>query len=115
VGVAELDRLERTGGLYPQYGDVGLLVSADELRRQLPAIGEIGDDLVSFRYHVVVGHDNAGLVDDETRAERIDPARPVVSPFLVLSLIEELLEELLEWRTRRHLRHRNAPRAGHAL
>ena len=108
--VAELDRLERLVGLDPQQREIGLLVAADDLGLQPGAVIEDDGDLVGVGDHVIVGHDDAGRIDDEAGAERVDPARRCVRDLAVAltaaAVLEEIVEELLERRAGRQLRHR---------
>ena len=103
------------GGLTLQHREIGLGVAPDHLGLEPRAVGEDDGDLVGFRDHVIVGDDDAGRVDDEAGAERIDAARRTVRRLLVAALaaavLEELLEELLERRARRELRHACCPPA----
>ena len=96
-------------GLDAQHREIGLGVAADDLGLEPRAVGEDDGDLVGVRDHVVVGDHDAGGVDDEAGAERVDAARRAVGRLVVAALaaavLEELLEELLERRARRKLRH----------
>src|SRR5262249_22317657 len=63
----------------------------------------------------IVGDDQAGWIDDEAGAERIDLARleaaAVVAAAIATAapaILEEVIEELLERRTGRQVRHRAA-------
>ena len=51
--------------------------------------------------YVIIGHDDAALVDNEARPQRCRPARRI---FPAILTIEELFEKLLEGRARRQLR-----------
>ena len=75
VGIAEAHRLERLVGLDPQQRDVGLLIAAHQLGLDAGAVVEDDGDLVGVGDDVVVGDHDAGGVDDEAGAERIDAAR----------------------------------------
>ena len=113
VGVAELHRLERLGRLDAQHREIGLLVAADDLGLEPRAVGEDDGDLVGFGDDVVVGDDDAGRIDDEAGAERVDAARRAIGRLVVAALaaavLEELLEELLERRARRQVAAPAAP------
>ena len=50
-------------------------VLADQFGRELGAVVEDDADLVGVGDDVIVGHDEAGRIDDEARAERIDAVR----------------------------------------
>jgi hypothetical protein len=51
----------------PYHRDVGEFVGADDPGRQPCAVGQQDDDLIGVPDHVVVGHDQAGRIDDEAR------------------------------------------------
>src|SRR5712671_548584 len=62
-------------------------------------------DLVGIGDNVIVGHDIAGGIDDEARAERGGLARlSLRTAALGQALVEEIAKELLERRARRKLR-----------
>ena len=61
-----------------EHREVGLVVVPDHLGRELAAVVEVDGDLVGALDDVIVGDDDAGRVDDEAGAERLDPARTVV-------------------------------------
>ena len=97
-------------GLHLEQRQVGLGVAADDLGLQRGAVVENDADLVGVGDDVVVGDHEAGRIDDEAGAERIDAARRrrlsgPLSP-LAAPVLEELLEKFLERRARRQLRHR---------
>src|SRR5262249_33250026 len=79
VRIAEAHRLERLVRLDPQQGEVGLLIPADDLGLEPRAVVENDGDLVGFRDDVIVGDDDAGRIDDEAGAERIDAARAALA------------------------------------
>jgi hypothetical protein len=110
--IAELDRLERLVGLDPEQREIGLLILAEQLGLQSRAVIENDRDLVGLRDHMVVGHHDAGRVDDETGTERIDPARPAFAVLRVVlaAPIEEVLEQLVQLRIVGQLRHRRVAR-----
>src|SRR6185295_11716608 len=68
-GVAERDRGERCLGVDLEDGDVGLRVATDELRLHLVPGVQLHQDLVRVLYHVVVGQDETGGVEDEARPQ----------------------------------------------
>ena len=116
VGIAPLHRRQRllVGRLDLEQGDVDAAVGADQLGLELGVILEDDGDVLSALDHVVVGDDVAIAIDHETRSERR------TAPLLLLlatTAVEELLEELLERRARRQLRHvaQPGPLLGHAL
>src|SRR3546814_17892812 len=84
---------------------IGLRIRADQRRLQLVAVREDHLDIVGALDHVVVGHDEAGRIDHEAGAERIDLLIAAAAVTL-----EEVVEEFLEGRSVRHLRRM---RAGH--
>ena len=114
VAVAELDRGERLRRFELQHREIGLLVDADQLGLDLGAVVEDDVDLVGIGDDVVVGDDDAGGVDDEARAERIGLARLELAALVAAlagrpaAVLEEVVEEFLERRARRQLRHRAA-------
>ena len=96
--------------LHPQHARVGLLVAADDFGLEPRAVVEDDGDLVGVGDDVVVGDDDAGRIDDEAGAERVDAARRAVRRLalaaLAAAVLEELLEEFLERRAGRQLRRR---------
>src|SRR5438067_9131055 len=70
VAVAKTDIRQRLVGLDLQDRDVGARVAADNLRGVLGVVLQGDGDLCGFTDDVIVGHDGAGRVDDEARAER---------------------------------------------
>ena len=105
--VAERHCVERLVALHLQQRQVHPLVLADQLGLESCIVGEGNGDLVRAIDHVVVGDDVAGGVDDEPAAEadRLATAGPLraVPPVRAVT-VQEVLEELLERRTRRHAR-----------
>jgi hypothetical protein len=87
VGLSTLSRAR-------EQGEICLLVAADDGRLERRVVGQEHRDLVGLGDHVMVGHDVAGRVDDEARAERVllTALRPIAAVAL-----EELAEELLEF------------------
>ena len=71
--------LSGLSGLTRSKRDVGLLILADDLGLEPRAVVENDGDLVGFRDDVVVGDDDAGRIDDEAGAERVDAARAAVA------------------------------------
>ena len=63
-----VDGGQRAGRLHLDQRHVGQFVGADHLGGQPRAVGQRDHDLVGVTDHVVVGHDQAGRVDDEARA-----------------------------------------------
>ena len=57
VAVAELDEGQIAAGVDLEHREVGLVVGADELRRQPRAVGQEHQDLVGALDDVVVGDD----------------------------------------------------------
>ena len=111
VGIAERNRGERMLRLHPQQCEVDLGVASEDFGLEASAVVEDDGHLVGVGDDVVVGHHDAGGVDDEARAQRIDPARGVrpvlvVALLIVAAVLEEFVEELLEGRTGRKLRRR---------
>ena len=76
VRVAELERRQRARvRLDLQHGRVGRRVAPDNRARQLVAARERDEHPRRTLHHVEVGHDVAGLVDHEARAERLAARR----------------------------------------
>ena len=96
--VAELhDRQVR--GVDLDHRDVGALVGADDLGRELAPVGEAHGHLVRVRHHVRVGEDVAVGADDEAGARAAHRlARPRL---LVRRRDAEALEEVIEGIVRR--------------
>ena len=93
--------LSGLSGLTLQQRDVGLLILADQLGLEARAVVEDDGDLVGFRDHVIVGDHDAGGIDDEAGAERIDPprtARRVLIVALLAAPVEEVAEQLVQLR-----------------
>ena len=78
VGIAELHRLERLVGMHAKQREIALGILADEVRLELGAVIENDADLVGVGDDVIVGHDQAGRIDDEAGAERVDAARRLI-------------------------------------
>ena len=102
--VAELHRLERLVRRDLEERQVGLGVAADDFGFQRCAVVEDNVDLVGVGDDVIVGDHKAAGIDDEAGAERIDPARRLAAAWAV-AVLEELIEEFLERRAGRQLRH----------
>ena len=118
-------------GVHLQHGQVVAVVVAHQRRLQRGVVLQDDADLVGTFDHVVVGHDDAGAVDDEAGAQRLQAMRLAVRAGLALVLplvwrvlarvavvvttaviatmrvgaVHEVLEELLERRARREGRH----------
>ena len=93
--------LSGLSGLTLQQREIGLGVLADQLGLEPRAVVEDDGDLVGVGDHVIVGDDDAGRIDDEAGAERIDAARARVRRVLSLALaaaVEEVPEQLVELR-----------------
>ena len=105
---------QRLFRLHPQQGEVDLGVAPEDLGLEPRAVIEDDGHLVGVGDDVVVGHHDAGRIDDEARAQRIHPARRVRPVLIVVALLtaaavlEEFVEELLERRARRQRRRRRA-------
>ena len=69
AGVSEGDERQRLVALDLDQGEVGLLVAAHHLGRQLAAVRQGDGDRVGFAGDVEVGDDPAVGVDDEARAD----------------------------------------------
>ena len=67
--------LSGLSGLHAQQREIALGVLADQFGRELGAVVEDDVDLVGVGDDVIVGDDEAGRVDDEAGAERVDAAR----------------------------------------
>ena len=91
--------------MHAQQREVGLGVLADQVGLELGAVVEDDADLVGVGDDVIVGDDEAGRIDDEAGAERIDAARRLVRIVAALAVVvlEELVEELLHRRARRQV------------
>ncbi len=120
VGIAELDCDQRLWRLEFQHRKIGLLVDADQLGLDLGAVVHDDVDFVGVGNDVIVGDDDAGGIDDEAGAERIGLARLQLSALVAslasrtTAILEKIVEEFLERRARRQLRHR-APALAAAL
>src|SRR5581483_5456117 len=104
VGVAELHGDQRLVRLEAQQREIRAFVAADDLSLVLAAVVQNDVDLVGVGDHVVVGDDQPRRVDDEAGTERVDLARLQTAAVAALTLpavLEEVLEELLEWRAGR--------------
>src|SRR3984893_18763573 len=107
--LAELDCRERLVRLYSQARAVGLLILADELGLEPRAVVENDRDLIRLGDHVIVGHNDAGRVDNEARAERVDTARAALAVLRIAwcaTPVKEVSEQLVQLRIVRQLRHR---------
>jgi hypothetical protein len=72
IRVAQRDGLEVARSLVEAHDrDVRGGVAAEDARAQLAVVRELDDDLVGAGHDVVVREDDAALVDDEARAERL--------------------------------------------
>ena len=106
VGIAELHRLERLVGMHAQQREIALGVLADQFGLQLGAVVEDDVDLVGVGDDVIVGDDEAGRIDDEAGAQRIDAMRLVSSlssSVLAAVVLEEIVEEFLHRRAGRQI------------
>ena len=54
-------------------------------------------NFVRFGDHMVVGHDEAGFVDDESRSQRRGPAWRTFALVAVKKLLEKILERRARW------------------
>ena len=106
--VAEFHRLEWLVRLHPKHRDIDLFVLANHFGLQFLAIGENDCYFIGVGDDVIVGDDDPGWIDDEAGAERIRFALvlflflPVIAA--LLAALEELLEKIVEGRTRLQLR-----------
>ena len=119
VGIAEPDRGQRLVRVRRklQHREIGLLVDADQFRFELAAVVHDDGDFVGVRDDVIVGHDDAGGIDDEAGAQRCGLVRLQVATAATRTtavVLEEIVEEFLERRTRRQFRHRAPIAAGGA-
>ncbi len=64
--------------MHAQQREIALAVLADEFGGELGAVIEDDVDLVGVGDDVVVGDDEAGRIDDEAGAERVDPPRGMI-------------------------------------
>ena len=91
-----------------QQGQVGLLVGADDASFQLAVVVERHTDLVSTSNHVIVGHDVAIGLDDDTRTET-GALRGLHLPALCAAAsAKEFAEEVREWVLDFHFLHLGA-------
>jgi len=109
VAVAKLHRLERLVGFHAQNREIRLRVLAEHLGLELRTIIEHHEHVRGFGNDVVVGDHDAGGIDHETRAQRL---RALVGLWALLRpartlTVEEVVEEILKGRTRRHLGRRH--------
>ncbi len=98
VRIAQLRHRELALGLDLQHRQVGLGVAPRDLRLELPLVRQPHLDLAGVLDQVVVGEDDAGLVDDDARALAAGLAagrRPLAEEPLEV-LAEELPEAPLE-------------------
>jgi hypothetical protein len=104
--VSELDGGQRLVALDLEHGEIGLLVTAQQLGRQLAAVVQGHGDRVGLTGDVVVGHDDAGRIDDEAGADRLRLGlRPLLAATLLSEALGELAHELLELLLARLVRH----------
>jgi hypothetical protein len=75
IGIAERHRGKRLLGNHLQDCDVGAVVLSDQRRLEHHAVMQCDGDLVGAIDDVVVGHHDAGRVDDEARTKALRPAR----------------------------------------
>ncbi len=61
--------------MHAQQREIALGILADQLGLELGAVVEDDVDLVGVGDDVIVGHDEAGRIDDEAGAERVDAVR----------------------------------------
>ncbi len=110
VGIAELHGRQRllARRLDLQHGKIGARVGADQLGLELGIVAQDDGDVLGALDHVVVGDHVAVGIDDEARAQRGAAALLLL---LSIAAVEEFLEQLLERRARRELRHVAQPRA----
>ena len=100
VRIAEFRGRQRLRRLHLEKRQIGLVVAPDQLGRKRGAVIQRHRDLVGAFDHMIVGHDQAGGIDDEAGAERGDmPRQPAI-------VLQEILEQVLQRRTRRHIRQR---------
>ncbi len=121
VAVAEMNRRQRAVRVDLQHGQVPAVVVADEGGFQRRVVLQRDGDFVGAVDHVVVGDHNAGWVDDEAGAERLQVMRlaavlvgslvrrlilvAIVAVIAVIAIaaamaVHEVMEELLERRAR---------------
>jgi len=106
VRIAELHRRQWLLGLHAQQGDVAGLVTPDQFRLQGGVVLQRHRNLVRALDHVIVGHHEAGRIDDEAGPQALHPPfrRGLVTGAAALAgpvAVQEILEELLERRARR--------------
>src|ERR1700732_4645918 len=87
----------------------GLPIATTQLGLELAAFVHDDADLVGIGDDVIVGHDDAGSVDDEAGAERVGLVRLQIAALgaarAAMPVLEEIVEELLKRRAWRQLRH----------
>ena len=110
VGIAKLHRLERLAVMHAKQSEIALRILADEVRLQLGAVIENNADLVGVGDDVIVGHHEAGRINDESGSQRVDPARRLIGIItapatLAAAILEKLIEELFHRRTGRQIGH----------
>jgi hypothetical protein len=71
AAVAQGQGLERPVALDLQHRQVGLRVAADQVRVELPPVGQLHLDLAGTVDNVVIGDEVAVLVDEEAAAQRV--------------------------------------------
>ena len=102
ITVAPRHGRKRLVRLDTQNREVGLGIRADQFRLVGVLVLQDDRDLVGTGNHVVVGDDDARLVDDEARAKRTGLARRQVA--ILAPTVLEVLEEVLKGRSRWKLR-----------
>ena len=75
AAVAQLQRRQRLVAVNLQNRQIGIGIGADQIRRQLAAVGQLDGDLPGAVDHVIVGDDVSVRVNDESAAQRIGRAR----------------------------------------
>ena len=61
-------------------------------------------DLVGLGDDVIIGHHDAGLINDEARSQRLRTAAWCLAPAFAFFAIKKVVEEIFEWRAWRRLR-----------
>jgi hypothetical protein len=94
VGVPKCDVRQRVAGFDFQQRQIGLRIAADHLGLELVAIRHCHGNGMGTVHHMIVGHDVAGRIDDEARAQcplfgrRLGRALPLLAEILAQHVSE---------------------------
>ena len=101
-------------GRHLEHREIDLGVLAQQRGLEPRSVVEDDGDLIGIGDHVVVGHHDAGRIDDEARAERAHAPRRLRAVLIALAAlaasVEEIAKKLIELRVVGQLRQRAAMR-----